>query len=173
MEGKSVNRGGGAMTAADAPAAATEFPRCGSRQPTSGSSGTSGLLPSTAEAAARSGGLPPALCAQRVLEYRARFTREYAPVGPTETAIVNDLALHALRMELWAQAAGCTERQAARALAHFASIQSTAAELSEDAVLAAALGSQGVERCDRQTLAHSKAFYRAQQKLTERQLLRK
>jgi len=99
--------------------------------------------------------------------------QEYDPVGPTEIAMVNDLARRAADMELWGAAVEAVERQTAQGLPDFALPSDAHSEAFHDAVLAGTIASDSVERCERVRLGHSKAFYRAEKKLEERQARRK
>ena len=47
--------------------------------------------------------LPEILERSHLEQYRDRFFEEYMPVGPTETAIVGDMARQAAAMERWAE----------------------------------------------------------------------
>ena len=49
-------------------------------------------------------------------DYLWQFVREFQPVGPTETAIVGDLARQRAAMERWSAAGEAAGRQAARCL---------------------------------------------------------
>jgi hypothetical protein len=117
----------------------------------------------------------PAILDRAHLEtFRAAFLREYDPVGPTETAIVMEMARHARAMELWGEALGAVERRAASRLASFAWPGSARDELENaEAILAAAMTVDGVQQCDRHGLAHGRAFLRASKALREIQARRR
>jgi hypothetical protein len=109
---------------------------------------------------------------ERIAHHLAAFTKEYAPVGPTETAIVNDLARQAADIELWGEAVAAVQRQVARGLPRFALPQVADSEAYHDAVLAGTMAAESVHRSERLRLGHSRAFYRAQQRLEQRQARR-
>jgi len=126
--------------------------------------------PPAADVASR---VPEILRRERIERHIEDFMQEYEPVGPTEIAMVNDLARRAADMELWGAAVEAVERQTARGLPDFALPSDARSEALHDAVLAGAIASDSVERCERVRLGTGKAFYRAQQKLEERQARRK
>lgn len=109
----------------------------------------------------------------RVEEYRAQFLREYDPVGPTELAIVGDLARQCAAMERWGEGGASAGRQAARGLPALVGPAHGDDDAWQEAVLVGALSSETTERCERQYLGHARAFYRALQKLQELQARRK
>ncbi|MBW3596971.1 MAG: hypothetical protein KY475_06815 [Planctomycetes bacterium] len=125
----------------------------------------------------KTGGIPPAIgkllggeCLQRYVE---QFAQEYQPFGPTELAIVRDMARQAAAMELWGEAVGAVERQAVRGVSELL-IQSTLDdEELRDAVLAGAVSAEATDRSERHGLGHSRAFYRALAKLEEVQSKRR
>ncbi|MEX2142014.1 MAG: IS1595 family transposase [Pirellulales bacterium] len=117
-------------------------------------------------------GGPAVLQEFHVQELLAAFFAEYDPVGPTETALVRDLARQAAAMEIWGQSAGASFRQAVAGIsALLVGAQAYAGNL--DAMLASAAASESTERSSRHHLGHSRAFYRALQKLRELQAWRK
>lgn len=117
--------------------------------------------------------LPAVLDRHIVEQYRQQFLNEFHPIGPTETAIVGDLAQRAAAMERWGEAAAAAARQAARGLPELLRTARHDVPISRDAVLAAAMTADGPDRCDRHSLGHARAFYRALQKLEEIRAKRK
>ena len=115
--------------------------------------------------------VPPLLARGRVEHVREMLVAEHLPVGPTECAIIADLARQAVAMERWGTAAEAVERHATRTLPNFAKFDETNAD-SMDALWSGAMCSDAADRCERHSLGHSRAFYRALQKLQEIQTQR-
>lgn len=108
--------------------------------------------------------LPGILSAGRADAIHEGFVEEYGPVGPTESALVADLARHAAAAEAWAAACDATQRRAARTIPLFAI---GAGELDGDALLAGAMTAEATDRCERNAARHTRGFYRALAKLEE------
>jgi hypothetical protein len=117
--------------------------------------------------------VPELLDPARLDEYRLAYYQEYQPVGPTEHAIVRELAHHAAAMDLWNETIGAVERQGARGLPDFALPAGESGSTLEDAVLAGAMSQEIVDRCEKYLQFHSRAFYRALGKLEDLQTRRK
>jgi len=118
-------------------------------------------------------GVPPLLRRERSQRYHAQFLRQHEPLGPTEVAIVGDLARQAAAMELWAEAVGAVGRRAARAWPDFALAETESPDVRLDSVLAAVMSAEGVDRCQRHALGASRAFHRALNRLDEVQRARR
>lgn len=113
-------------------------------------------------------GLPKLLDPQRVNEHLEQFRQEFEPVGPTELAIINDLARQVAAMERWSGAAEAVERHAAQLLPKLPNVEGMRLQgQEEDGVLAAAMGTEIADRCERHALGRTRAFYRALHKLEE------
>jgi transposase-like protein len=126
------------------------------------------------DGAGRSAAAAPSVLEQsRIEHYLAAFFEEYQPVGPTETALVRDLARRAAAMDLWGEAVPAVQRQAARALGHFAATGGASQEELDDTVLAGAMVSPGHDRAQRHDLGQARTFYRALAKLEETQAKRR
>jgi hypothetical protein len=134
---------------------------------------SSGDFAAPAAAELECGPLPVLLRQEAQEEYALRYREHYQPVGPVELAIVRDLARQAAAMEQWGVAVGAVERQAARGLVSLAAADGASPDELEDAVLAAAVSCDATDRCERHSLGHSRAFYRALQKLEELQARRR
>lgn len=98
--------------------------------------------------------------------YVSEFSAEYQPVGPTERALVRDLARQAAAVERWAAAAEAVERTAVHHLPQLAESVSSD-ELVADALLAGAMATENAQECERHSLARSRAFCRALSKLQQ------
>ncbi|MGE3806658.1 MAG: hypothetical protein AB7K24_18480 [Gemmataceae bacterium] len=128
--------------------------------------------PSTLGARAASA-VPHCLERQRFAEHLDQLLHEYAPAGPTERELVRDMARHAAAAERWAEAAEAVERRAVQSLPGLLPALPSDSDERGDALLAAAMASDGAERCERLALAHSRAFFRLLKLLRELQQLRK
>jgi transposase-like protein len=117
--------------------------------------------------------VPSLLDRRQVEEHQTQFLQEYGPVGPTELAIVSDLARQRAAMDRWGDAAEAVERQAARHLPEFVLSIGNDPDVFRDTVLAGAMAAEATDRCERHHLGHARAFYRALQKLEETQARRK
>ncbi len=104
--------------------------------------------------------LPLVLGRDRTLHFHGLFLEEHQPVGPTEIAIVGDMARQAAAMERWGVASEAIERHAALRLPALEWTILPDVE-AKDAVLAGAMSTEAAERSERQALGHSRAFYRA------------
>jgi hypothetical protein len=117
--------------------------------------------------------LPAVLKRQRSGERLVEFLREHSPVGPTEIAVVRDLARQAEAMERWAEAAEAAHRQTARSLPLLDGEIAPKGDEGADALLALAMAAEPVDRCDRHALAHTRSFYRSLAVLEALQLRRR
>ena len=135
--------------------------------------GLAALAPGAAPSRQEDDSLPTVLRRQRVEWYQDQFDREYAPVGPTEMAVVRDLARQAAAMEFWDEAAGAAQRRGACKLPPMAGPDEADPEARHDVLLASAVATEAADRCQRYGLGHTRAFYRALSKLAELQSRRK
>ena len=117
--------------------------------------------------------LPVVLRPDRVDGYWRQFLNEYQPVGATEHALVRDLARQVAAMERWEEAAEAVERNAARNLPQLATTFLQPGTDSQDAILSGAVSTDLADRCERHSLARSRAFCRTLTKLRELQTQRK
>ncbi len=117
--------------------------------------------------------VPELLDAARSEEYLDAYLPEYQPVGPTEHAIVRELARHAAAMDLWSAAGDAVERQGARELPDLALGAGHDDSTFSDAVLAGTMSQEVVHRCEKQLRCRSRAFCRALGKLEELQARRR
>jgi hypothetical protein len=105
--------------------------------------------------------------------YLQAYLQEHQPGGPTEHAIVRELAHHAAAMDLLSEAISAIQRQGARELPEFALLAGEDGSAIHDAVLAGTMTREAVDRCEKHLRTHSRAFYRALGKLEELQSRRK
>lgn len=110
---------------------------------------------------------------ERFSSYCKDIFGEFSPVGLVEHALARDLARKLAAMERWSSAAEATERDTVRTLPRIAAILAANDAAAEDALLAAAMNSPAAERCERQSLDHSKGFLRTLRKLEEVQARRR
>jgi hypothetical protein len=117
--------------------------------------------------------LPDVLARSRRKQVEREFLAEYAPIGPTEQALVRALARHTVAVERWGLGAEAVAREAARTLPHLAQVVSSASGANPahqlDTVLSAALTTEAVDRCERHALAHARALHRTLDKLQDLQ----
>jgi transposase-like protein len=106
-------------------------------------------------------------------EYRKAYLEERNPVGPTEHALVRELAHHAAALDLLTEAISAIQRQGARDLPEFAQFAGEIASTLYDTVLTAAMTQETLDRCEKQLRSHSRGFHRALAKLEELQSRRK
>jgi hypothetical protein len=111
---------------------------------------------------------PDVLAREHFQQYVSEFSAEYQPVGPTERALVRDLARQAAAVERWGAAAEAVERTAVHHLPRLAETLGSN-ELIADALLAGAMGTENAQECERHSLARSRAFCRALSKLQQLQ----
>jgi len=109
----------------------------------------------------------PAILGPELLErHRQRFRSEWQPSTPTQVYLVEELARHAAALERATQIEEAVLRTSARGLSSISD-----AEVDEDAgldrVLAAAYGSETVDRVTRYRRAHEKGFLSALARLRE------
>ena len=109
----------------------------------------------------------------RLDEYVQAYLQEQQPEGPTEHSIVRELAHHAAAMDLWNEAIGAIERRGARMLPEFAALAGENGSVLRDTVLAGTMSQEAVDRCEKHFRSHSRAFYRALEKMEELQTRRK
>jgi len=116
---------------------------------------------------------PEILDPTRQDEYLDAYLKEHQPMGPTEHAIVRELARHAAALDLWSAAGDAVERQGARELPDLALGAGHDDSTFSDAVLAGTMSQEIVHRCEKQMRCRSRAFYRALGKLEELQARRR
>lgn len=114
----------------------------------------------------------PVLQRQRYVQHLADFAAEHRPHGPTELALVRDLARQQAAVDRWGEAAEAVERTAARHLPDLAGIVLAGDDVAADAVLAGAMATEAAFQCERQSLARSRAFCRVLDKLKDIQAQR-
>lgn len=104
----------------------------------------------------------PVAGASDLVARTADFFAEHRPVGPTEEALVRQLAVHAVRQEFAQAAAGAVARDAARRIqtTSGALAEITGGASDEDAQLAFAAAQPAGQTWDRAYLLHSRAFAR-------------
>jgi transposase-like protein len=117
------------------------------------------------------------LCAERLLpnvlepglveHYLAQFRKEHGPTGPTEETLVREMARHAAALQLGEQAEGAVLREGARGLAEITPYATRNTDELEDVLLAAAVGTEALDRFARYRRGHEKAFLAALSKLRE------
>ena len=127
-------------------------------------------LPSAGTAAPpRSPAVPPALAtrlvspgtadAQRRAELHRELVQQFSPVGAIEQLLVAELARCATKLEQWSTTASSL-RDVAAALGQSV-LREAGFGLTADALLAATASSDAVEKADRASASHSRAFFRA------------
>ena len=107
----------------------------------------------------------PVLNRQCFQKHLADFVAEHRPHGPTEYALVRDLARQRAAVDRWGEAAEAVERTAARQLPGLAGIVLQDDAVGADAVLAGAMATDAAYQCERHSLARSRAFCRVLDKL--------
>lgn len=107
----------------------------------------------------------PVLNRQRFKQHFADFVAEYRPHGPTEYALVRDLARQLAAVDRWGEAAEAVERTAAHHLPGLARVVLEGDDVAADAVLAGAMATEAAYQCERHSLARSRAFCRILDKL--------
>ena len=117
--------------------------------------------------------VPEVLHPGRLDEYRQAYLQEYQPIGPTEHALVRELAHHAAAMDLSNEAISAIQRQGARELPEFARFAGEIGSSLYDTVLTGAMTQEALDRCEKQLRSHSRGFHRALSKLEELQSRRK
>ena len=163
MEGKSVNRGGGAMTAADAPAATTEFPRVeagGQRARASHNALQHGLTSKTL--------VPEILDKELIQKYYAALCEEWAPTTATQDFLVRELARHQAALERAESIELAVLRRGGQTTPDLLVNVRGDADPS-DVFLAAAGTSQALETISRYRRQHERAFLRTLAALREAQ----
>lgn len=113
----------------------------------------------------------PVLDRERFEEYLREFTAEHRPCGPTEHALVRDLARQAAAVDRWGAAAEAVERTAACKLPGLATFPE-GDDFAKDASLAGAMATDVAHQCERHSLARSRAFCRTLAKLEQLQAKR-
>lgn len=108
---------------------------------------------------------------ERFEEHLREFTAEYRPCGPTERALVRDLARQAAAVDRWGAGAEAVERTAARKLPGLATFPD-GDDFANDALLAGAMATDAAHQCERHSLARSRAFCRTLAKLEQLQAKR-
>ena len=110
--------------------------------------------------------LPEILGPELLERHRQRFYSEWQPSTPTEACLVEELARHAAALERATPIEEAVLRTSARGLSRIAE-----SDLDEDAgadrVLAAACGTETVDRVTRYRRAHEKGFLSALSRLRE------
>jgi transposase-like protein len=117
--------------------------------------------------------IPASLERARLEDNTKRLFYEYSPIGPTEEALVRDLARQVAAMERWGEAAEAVERHAVRTLPQEAATLARNDGALEDAVLSGAMATEIADRCERHSLSRSRAFCRILSKLEQLQAKRK
>lgn len=107
----------------------------------------------------------PVLNRQRFKQHLADFVAEHRPHGPTEYALVRDLARQLAAVDRWGEAAEAVERTAAQHLPGLAGVVLEGDDVTADAVLAGAMATEAAYQCERHSLARSRAFCRILDKL--------
>jgi hypothetical protein len=115
--------------------------------------------------------LPEVLQPGRIALYLAQLAQEHRPATPTEEILVAELARHAAALELGQEAEGAVLRQGASQLSAILSPEARQ-DPCPDAVLAAAVATDALERFARYRRGHEKAFFTALQRLREQQAVR-
>ena len=110
---------------------------------------------------------PGAADTQQRAELHLELVRQFSPVGAIEQLLVAELARRANQMEQWSTAA-TSLRDVAAALGQSV-LREVGFGLTGDALLAAASSSDAVEKADRASASHSRAFFRALRALLELQ----
>jgi transposase-like protein len=116
--------------------------------------------------------VPEILHPGRLDEYREAYLQEERPVGPTEHALVREMAHHSATMDLLNEAISAIQRQGARDLPEFAQFTGEIGSALYDTVLTGAMTQEAVDRCEKQLRSHSRGFHRALAKLEELQARR-
>ena len=121
--------------------------------------------------------LPDVLRKKQVNEYRVAFGRQYQPANPTEALLVAELARHAMMMDVAEHAEGAVLRHGARELSNVilgATVgTSNKGDEQQDAILAAAVSTDALEKFNRYRRGHEKAFFAALNALREVQRIRR
>jgi transposase-like protein len=117
--------------------------------------------------------LPKVLRRECEADYRRQFVAEYHPIGPTEWALVKDLARRAAGMDRWNDGATAIERRAAQGLHGLVDFLPGDNVDGDDAILAAVLGNASADCAERHSLAQTRAFHRSRQALEALQARRK
>jgi hypothetical protein len=104
---------------------------------------------------------------QRRAELHLELVQQFAPVGAIEQLLVVELARRATELEQRSTTA-CSLREVATALGQ-AVLRQDGFGLTGNALLAAAVSSDAVEKADRASASHSRAFFRALRALLELQ----
>lgn len=107
----------------------------------------------------------PVLNRLRFQQHLADFVAEHRPHGPTEYALVRDLARQLAAVDRWGEAAEAVERTAAHHLPGLAGVALEGNDVTADAVLAGAMATEAAYQCERHSLARSRAFCRILDKL--------
>jgi len=111
--------------------------------------------------------LQPAIFGTEVLErQRQRFRAEWQPATPTEACLVEELARHAAALERATPIEEAVLRTSARELSSISDTNGDQAA-AQDRVLAAACGSETIDRITRYRRAHEKGFFAALTRLRE------
>ncbi len=117
--------------------------------------------------------VPEILDPARQDEYIGAYLQEYQPVGPTEHALVRELARHGAAGDRWSAAGDAVQRQGARELPNLILRAGDEDLPSSDTVLAGTMSQEIVHRCERHERCRSWAFHRALRKLEELQARRR
>lgn len=110
--------------------------------------------------------LPEILGPELLERYRHRFCAEWKPATPTQVFLVEELARHAAALERATPIEDAVLRTSARGLGEF-SAPGGDADAAGDCVLAAACGTETLDRVTRYRRAHEKAFLAALSRLGE------
>jgi hypothetical protein len=117
--------------------------------------------------------LPEVLERRSRERWRAEFLAAYRPVGPTETVLVQELARHAAAGEFWDQGGDALGRRAARLVREWAEDSALEADADADVTLAGVATADSLDRCERHSRAHGRAFLRTLEKLESLQAARR
>lgn len=98
---------------------------------------------------------------------------EHRPIGPTERALVNQLARHAAGCERWEAGGAAVGRQLARFLPNCCGASGEHENAMADSVLAAVATADVTDRCERHGRAHARAFLKTLSTLMELQAVRR
>jgi hypothetical protein len=109
----------------------------------------------------------------RTQEYQQAYLQEYQPIGPTEHALVRQLAIHAAAADLWNEAVGAIERQGALELPGSPLLAGKTGAALHDAVLAGTMSQEPVDRGEKHLRHHLRSFHRTLDKLQQLQLHRR
>jgi len=117
--------------------------------------------------------LPEVLERRSLARWKQQFLSAYRPVGPTETALMYELARHAAAAEFWDQGSAAVGRRTARLLREWAEESTLERDADADVALAGVATADSLDRCDRHGCAHGRAFLCTLEKLESLQTARR